>query len=255
VLRVVGLLIVGVLVNLPMAHQAWTGHRIDQDGREVEAVVTRMETVNGSHLVDYHLPASLDGKRKPTTYSARVDDATYDTARQTKRLAVRAVPGKLSLNRVDGEVSNNILVVIGIVADFVLLAVVLLMFLRGRRWRERLVVGVDGDLVTFTIAEMTLTAQVPEGRGVGLQAGDRIRGPVHLLAESDLLSGVPVSVLEQRRGASYLVRGRLTDAVRDHVDLQLDDGFTLRVLVGPFRNRAGLRDHAEVTGTLVLERR
>jgi hypothetical protein len=131
--RVVILLAV-LLVNLPAVHQAWTGHRIDAHGREVEAVVLEARTINGRHLVDYRLPREVDpaGNR----FSASVDDATYELARESDRLAVRVIPGQPGANRADGEVSSPVLVVAAVGADVILLVIGGLWLYRRRRPEE-----------------------------------------------------------------------------------------------------------------------
>jgi hypothetical protein len=110
-----------LLVNLPAVHQAWTDHRIDATGRDVEAVVLEARTIHGRHLVDYRLPAALDpaGNR----FSASVDDATYDLAQESDRLAVRVIPGRPGANRAEGEATNSLLVVAALSADVILLLI------------------------------------------------------------------------------------------------------------------------------------
>lgn len=124
------LLLAVVLINLPAAHQAWTDRQIARDGRDVEAIVLDARTINGRHLVDYRLPTDLDpvGRR----FSASIDDAAYELARSTDRLAVRVVPGRPAANRPDGEVSSPIFVVAAVGADVVLLLIAGLWLYRRR---------------------------------------------------------------------------------------------------------------------------
>jgi hypothetical protein len=125
------LLLAVLLVNLPAVHQAWTGHRIARDGRDVGAVVLEARTINDRNLVDYRLPEDVDpaGNR----FSARVDDATYERARSTDRLAVRVILGEPGANRPEGEVSSPILVVAAVGADVILLTVGALWWYLRRR--------------------------------------------------------------------------------------------------------------------------
>lgn len=120
-----------LLVNLPAVHQSWTDHRIDADGRDVEATVLEARTIEGRHLVDYRLPKDLDPAAHK--YSASVDDAAYELARQTDRLAVRVIPGQPGANRPDGEVSSPLLVVAAVSADVILLLIGALWLSRRRR--------------------------------------------------------------------------------------------------------------------------
>ena len=131
--RVVVLLAV-LLVNLPAVHQAWTDHRIDTNGRDVEAVVLEARTINGRHLVDYRLPHSVDpaGNR----FSASLDDTTYEHARASHRLAVRVIPGRPGANRPAGEVGSPILVVAAVGADVILLVIGSLWLYRRRHPRD-----------------------------------------------------------------------------------------------------------------------
>jgi hypothetical protein len=115
------ILIAVLLVNLPAVHQAWTDHRIATTGRDVEAVVLEARTINGRHLVDYRLPRSLDPGRN--RFSASVDDAAYELARESDRLAVRVIPGRPGANRPDGEVGSSLLVVAALSADAILVLI------------------------------------------------------------------------------------------------------------------------------------
>lgn len=119
------------LVNLPAVHQAWTGHRIDARGRDVEAVVLDARTINGRHLVDYRLPREVDPAG--TRYSASLDADTYRHARESHRLGVRVIPGQPGANRPDGEVGSPVLVVAAVAADAILLLIAVLWWSRRRR--------------------------------------------------------------------------------------------------------------------------
>lgn len=107
------------LVNLPAVHQAWTGHQIDREGRDVRATVLEARTVDGRHFVDYRLPEDVDPESTP--FSARVDAATLARAEETDRLLVRVVPGRPGANRPAGEVSSHLFVVAAVSADLILL--------------------------------------------------------------------------------------------------------------------------------------
>lgn len=118
------------LVNLPAVHQAWTGHQIDRDGRDVQATVLEARTVDGRHFVDYRLPADVDPDGTP--FSSRVDAATLARAEETDRLPVRVVPGRPGANRPDGEVSSSLFLVAAISADAILLVAAGLWLYRRR---------------------------------------------------------------------------------------------------------------------------
>jgi hypothetical protein len=119
--RLLVILVAVIVVNLPMAHQAWTDHQISADGRDVEATVLDARTIEGRHLVDYRLPRSVDpdGRR----FSASIDAETFRHADSSHRLAVRVIPGRPGATRAAGEVSSPIFVVAAVGADAILLLI------------------------------------------------------------------------------------------------------------------------------------
>jgi hypothetical protein len=236
------------LVNLPFVHQTLTEREISGSGREVEADLVKAQTLNGRRLVDYRLPGSIDPDR--VRYSARVDDATYAQARETRVLAVRVVPGKPAENRPVGEVRSRLFAVVALTSDAVIALICVLLWRRWRRWSWHEVVGVGDGVVSLSSRGSILTVSGPQGWTERARPGDRVTGSMHLLAEGDLLPALPLSGLEQVRGSSYVVRGRVVDARAGRVVLELDDGFRLTVQTGAHRIRADIRDSTEVRGTL-----
>jgi hypothetical protein len=236
------------LVNLPFVHETLTDRQITRSGRDVEAKVVKERTINGRHLLDYELPGSIDPGH--SRYSARVDGATYQQARETKVLAVRVVPGKPAVNRPAGEVGSHLFAVVAASSDVMLVFVAVMLWRRWRRWSWHDVVRVGDGVVTLASRGQTLTVSAPEGWTARAQPGDRVSGSLHLVAEGDLLPGLPLSGLEQVHGSSYVVRGRVLDARAGRVKLELADGFRLVVETGVFRIRADIRDSTEVRGTL-----
>ncbi len=236
------------LVNLPFVHQTLTERKVTKSGRDIEATLVDSRTINGRHFVDYRLPASIDRSR--TRYSARVDDATYEDAKETDVLAVRVVPGDPSANRPTGEVTSSLFGMVAIIADVVLLLVAVVFWRRWRRWSVHEVVAVGPDGVTLRSRGQTLTVIGPAAWTERVQPGDRVSGSMHLVAEGDVVAGLPLSGLEQVRGASYVVRGQVVDTRSGRVDLEMADGFRLTVETGDHRIRADIRDSTEVRGTL-----
>lgn len=241
------------LVNLPFVHQSLSDREVARSGRVVDASVTAARTVNGRHLVDYRLPASVDRDR--TRYSARLDRATYALARETRVLPVRVVPGKPSANRPEGEVGSPLFAVVALGADAVLLLVCVLLWRRWRRWSMHEVLAVDGELVTLASRGQTVTVEGPSGWSGGLGVGDRVAGSLTLQADGDVMPGLPLRGLEHVGGAEYVARGRVVDARAGRVDLELDDGLRLAVDTGGHRIRADIRDSTEVRGVLRLATR
>ena len=243
------LLLALALVNLPWLHEAWTDHRIATAGVPVAARVLDAHAVGDRYFVDYRLPPGRDPGHQ--RFAARVDASTYRHAVATRLLRVRVVPGQPALNRPVGEVGTGLFVVIAVVGDVLLAAVIALLWWRRRRWVRR-IVRVEGDLVTFSVGDHELTAAASRSWADRRTPGEVLRAPVHVEAVGDLLPALPLGELAQREGATWLLRGRVVDVDRQRVVLRLDDGLTLTVLPGPFRNRADLREYAEVTGRLVI---
>ncbi|MFJ9313529.1 hypothetical protein ACIRN4_04995 [Pimelobacter simplex] len=133
------LLLLAVVVNLPLLHQAWQHRQLDRDGRDVTAEVTdadvlRADSADPVYVVRFRLPESVD----PTgqTWPADVDRATYDHAERTHELAVRVLPGKPGTQQVAGATGSSLgYVVIGIV-DAIVLALGLLLWAHRRRGRD-----------------------------------------------------------------------------------------------------------------------
>lgn len=245
------LLLAVLLVNLPWVHQAWVDHRIAVAGRPVTADVLATEVIRGRYLVDYRLVVA--GRPSGGRFSARVDRATWRTAQRTHRLPVLVVPGHPAQNRPVGEVGSSLFVVVAAIGDALVAAVLAMFWWRWRRWHRRVVVRVEGDLVTFTMGGHELTAVAPQSWADRRTPGTAVRAALHVVAASDLRPALPVSELRHENGATYLLRGRVADVDRRHVLLRLDDGLALPVLPGAFRNRADLREYAELTGRLVLQ--
>ncbi len=236
------------LVNLPFVHQSWTDRQLDRSGRDVEATVIDARRAGGNYLLDYRLPRSVDPKQ--TRSSARVDKATFDHARQSDALRVRVVPGKPGTNRPEGQVSNNLFLVVAVLGD---LALLLAMVVGYRRWRQRslyVVDAVDGDDVTLVSPRWHLTVAGPPGWAARLHTGQRVSGGVHLATDHEVLPGSEVGGFEQVHGSSYVVRGRVVEARTGRMVLELDDRSRLRVETGRHRIRADIRDPTEVRGTL-----
>lgn len=242
------LLVAVFLVNLPFVHQAWTDRELAREGRDVQATVVDARRGGGNYLLDYRLPRTVDPKQ--TTYSARVDHATYDLARVSDALRVRVVPGKPATNVPEGAVTSNLLLVVALLGDLVLLLVGVIGY---RRWRQRsqhLVVGVDGDDVTLESARGRVTVVGPDGWAARLRPGERVSGKLHLAVDHDVVPGAEVGGFEQVHGSSYVVRGRVVDARAGQLVLELADRSRLRVETRSHRIRADIRDATEVRGTL-----
>ena len=236
------------LVNLPFVHQAWTDRQLSRSGREVAATVVAANTPAGNHLLDYRLPRSVDPAR--TRFSARVDPATYEQAKESGVLPVRVVPGKPATNQPVGAVRNRLFAVVAVVGDLVLLLVGVVAY---RRWRQRslfVVESAEGDDVSLESGRGHVTAVCPAGWSQRVSPGQRVSGALHLVVDHDVVPGSSVGGLEQLHGAWYVARGRVVDTRSGRVTLELEDRSRLRVETGPHRIRADIRDPTEVRGTL-----
>ncbi len=237
------------LVNLPFVHQTLSEREVTRSGRDVEATLVDSRTINGRRFVDYRLPASIDESSR--TYSARVDDATYRQARETDVLSVRVVPDEPAANRPNGEITSSLFLVVAVIADVLLVLVGVLFWRRWRRWSVHEVVAVEpAGEVTLASRGHTLTVTGPAAWTGRVHPGDRVTGSLHLVAEGDVLPGLPLSGFEHVTGSSYVARGRVTDARAGRVQLQMEDGFRLAVETRSHRIRADIRDSTEVRGTL-----
>lgn len=122
-----------MLVNLPAVHDALTQREISRAGRTVTAVVLDSRRLDGTGLVDYRLPSTVDPQR--TRFSSRLTDDAFTRARETHRLPVRVVPGKPGENRPLGALPDRLFLWVALAADAVLVMVLVLAAV-GRRHEE-----------------------------------------------------------------------------------------------------------------------
>ncbi|MGO4254977.1 hypothetical protein [Marmoricola sp. RAF53] len=134
-MRVLLVLLVVALVNLPAVHERWTDHQIQEQGVFVEGIVKHARTIDGRNLVDYTLPKDFDPKQ--TLFSVALDDEAYYLAKTKDRIAVTAIPGKPGMNRPEGEKPNPLFTVAAITADLILLVVAALWVWRRRQQGRR----------------------------------------------------------------------------------------------------------------------
>lgn len=259
--RLLLILLVAVVVNVPWAHQRWSEHQLDTRGTDVEARVVASGEVNGRYFLDFTFARTVDPERE--RFGARVDEQTWQRARASEVLAVRVLPGDPATNRPEGEVTTPVLGWVAFGSDLILLLVVVLWWLPRRRRDEHEVLEVSGDEVRLRLGPAgaegaedppgpELTCLAPRKWAATSRVGDRVRGRVHLVAEGDVLPGLALGDVEQGDGVRQLLRGQVVDARTSYVDLRLSTGQVVRVETGPFRNRADLREVAEVTGTAMF---
>ena len=246
--RLVLLLFVVFLVNLPLVSQQLTERKLARHGEDVVATVLDTSRRNGHNYVDYRLPAGVDPHG--TRYSAMVDDPTFEEAQASHELPVRVVPGSPSTNQPAGVGRNQTFLVVALLGDAVLVAIGVLWWRRYRRWNRFELLAVEPGEVTLRGTAGTVVAAAPEAWSSRVVAGPAAFGRLHLAAEQDLYPGPPLLGLEQVAGARYVARGRVVDTQAGWALLELADGFRLRVETGPHRIRADIRDSTEAVGVL-----
>lgn len=249
--RLLLVLLAALLVNVPWAHDAWTNHRLSADGTVVSATLVKHRTVGGRHLVLFKLPRRVDASR--TAYEARIDTGAYRTAVASGRVRVRVLPGHPGENRAVGEVPSHFFVGLAVLGDAILLLIAFALLARRRRWRPE-VVEVDEPWVRFSMGGRTWIARMVDTLP-GLAVGRRLPGRLALRAESDVMATTSPALSEHVVEARYVVRGRIADVSRTQAVLVLDDGYRMHVDLRvdaqtTLRNRADLRERAEVTGVL-----
>ncbi|KRB76333.1 hypothetical protein ASE01_15145 [Nocardioides sp. Root190] len=129
------LLLVVVVVNLPVVHQAWQQWRIDRSGVHVTAEVTDTDVLreasDPSYVVRFRLPEDIDPEAG--TWPAEVDRASWQRAEESGEIGVTVLRDQPSAQRVDGERTSRVgFVIIGIV-DLVLVLLLLVLWRVRRR--------------------------------------------------------------------------------------------------------------------------
>jgi hypothetical protein len=176
------LLLLVAVVNLPLLHSTWTERRVERSDIVVTATeVQARATDSGEHWVAFRFPDAVDPEQQ--TWSAQVDEATYDEAQRTGELKVRVLEDNPAAYQVEGAVDSSFTLVATLVADAVLLLLILLLWRRG-----------------------------------GLR-----RGPLRAVALEDVQRCPPGMLLEQLQDEEYLIRGDVLERDRDRVVLDLGD--------------------------------
>jgi len=135
------LVVVAVLVNLPVVHQAWQRWQLDRQGVDVAAEVTDSDVLREDddpvYVVRFRLPESVDPEQR--TWPADVSRAAYDRAKEAGTIGVRVLPDHPSAQRVEGQHAGVVgFVIVGVVDLLVLLLGLLV-------WRHRRSGGADDD--------------------------------------------------------------------------------------------------------------
>ncbi len=143
--RIVLVVFVLGVVNLPYAGHVWQLHRAETDGIQVTAPVLKVTPSGGDALVDFKMPASVDSKQ--TVHEVKVDGATGATVARTQQIGVRVLKGHPAVFHVDGQIRSSTSAIIIGVADLLILLMVLLRWRLGGRLRRPALVAVAlGDV-------------------------------------------------------------------------------------------------------------
>lgn len=202
------LVLLAVLVNLPLVHSTWTDARIDRSGVEVSAMVVDHD--DAGRRVSFTFPADIDPDRR--TWSAGLDEAAYDDAVGSGRLAVRVLEDDPAAYRATGAVESRVPLVATVVADVLLLGVGLLLWRAGGRMR--------------------------------------LRSRLQAVALGDVERCKPETLLERLQAEDYLVRGEVLEVAEDRVVLDLGNR-TIEVLLDGHANPVGHQQAAQVRARMV----
>lgn len=184
--RILLVVLLVLMVNLPLAHSTWTHWRLEQSGVPVTAEVTDSRVIDRedgpAYWLELRFPERVDPER--LAWAVEVDRTTYDAAVAAGTAAARVLEDRPAVHRVEGQVRHRFGLVTTLAVDAVLLLVVLL------AWRA---------------------------------SGRRRPEPVRLSAVGDVEGCPPGTVLEQIDGTLYLVRGEVTAVDDAEITLDLGD--------------------------------
>jgi len=246
-----------VLVNLPWANDAWVQHRIDADGVDVQATVVKDAQKHGDNYLSYRLPPEIDADQR--LYGAQVSAQAYEAARATGTITARVVKGSPQDNRLEGQVTGSLVVVIAVVGDIIIALLLAVATWRRRRWRTFVVVKVDDDELTVRSGGDELVVQVAEDeetlRKVTAVVGAKFRGVLSLIPAEDLVEGPPLGEFTHVEGSTYRIAGRVRAMSTIHTDVLLENGYVLRVLSDEVEHEGEMRGPVATSGTLVLSSR
>lgn len=203
-------ILVALLINLPVAHDRWTRHRIADDGRNTEVDVVKLDPVPKDDpeawFVNYQFPEEIDPEEK--TYSAQVDEETFGYADTSRRLTARYLEDDPQAHVLEGEVRNNFVLVLIALGDVALLAFFFLYLRFGRR-------------------DTTL----------------------RLLATSDIeRSRSEAYAVSQVSGDEWVVIGEISKIAGDVITLVSGAGREVEVTLGEHENLVGYQQPCQVRG-------
>ena len=120
-----------VVLTFPLVTTLVTRAQIERSGVDVTATVVQTTKNGDAYLVAFRLPEEIDPDQD--TYSAEVDQATYEKVGASKEIGVRVLEDRPEAHRVEGEIRSKAPYVTVAVADALVLGVGLWWVRHGRR--------------------------------------------------------------------------------------------------------------------------
>ncbi len=198
-----------LVINLPMAHSAYYGWRLDRDGVETAATVVDTRRVppdaeDGKYVVEFRFDSDIDPEQK--VWFAQVDEATYDRAEADAEIGVRVLPSRPATYEADGQEKGSLPWVITLLGNGMLIGIALVY------WRFR-----------------------PSGK------------QLHLVAVADVERCKPLASIERLEDGRYVVCGEVSEIEDDAIVLDLGEQ-TVRVELDGHANEVGYQQPARVVG-------
>lgn len=211
--RILLVLVMVLLINLPIVHSTWVHWRVEHSGRNVSAhVVSAVELPPRSdpgYFVGFTFPREVDPAQRQWT--AEVDPATYQRAKQTLSIEVRVLPGHPSEYAAEGQVVRHLGQITTALADVFLVVMLLLIWRYGDRFR---------------------------------------RPPLKMVAVEGVQRCPPGSALDRIEGTLYLIRGEISARSDDEITLDLGDRKVVVLLDGN-PNPVGYQQPAQVRARMI----
>jgi hypothetical protein len=132
--RVVLVVFVVLVVNVPFLLHEWQLHRVETDGIRVTATVSRTDFSDGEAIVEFRLPTSVDSGQD--LRSVRVDRGVGAAAASTKELDVQVLRGNPDVFHVDGQVASHGGLIFTLIADVLIVFMLLMSWRLGGRLRR-----------------------------------------------------------------------------------------------------------------------
>ncbi len=125
--RAATVLLLAALVNLPLVHGAWLGHRLDEDGVDGDATVVEVQ----GELVVLRMPAEVDPGE--SEFPVRLDDDAAADVEEGDRVRVRLLPDDPGTFEAAGQAGQGFIYLLIGFADLVLLGFLLLVLSHAGR--------------------------------------------------------------------------------------------------------------------------